>query len=155
MAEYPVGPTLSHATLSRRTQLPLKVAPVTLVGRLVRLAPLDLARDIDALYAASNGQSVRVGDREAPAYDPETLVWRYMPAGPFGDATEMAATLRGQVEAADGLCLCVFDAPTDQPIGVVNYMNNMPAHLKVELGNIWYSPVVQRTGRTLKRRTCC
>lgn len=145
-ATYPVGPTLSDATLSRRARLPLKVAPVALTGQIVRLAPLDLALDIDALYAASNGQPMRMGEREAPAYDPEMLVWRYMPAGPFRDATEMAATLRGQVEAADGRCLCVFDVPTGQPVGVVNYMNNMPVHLKVELGNIWYSPVVQRTG---------
>jgi RimJ/RimL family protein N-acetyltransferase len=30
-------------------------------------------------------------------------------------------------------------------VGVTNYMNNFPQHLKVELGSIWYSPIVQRT----------
>jgi len=146
MADFPAGPTLSEAVLSRRTQLPLKVAPVTLTGKIVRLAPLDLARDVDALFAVSNGQPVRLGERKIPAYDAETMVWRYMPAGPFRNAGEMVTVLRGQVEAADGLCLCVFDVPTGQPVGVVTYMNNMPVHLKVELGNIWYSPIAQRIG---------
>lgn len=146
MTSFPVGPTLSEAVLSRRTQLPLKVAPATLTGTIVRLAPLDLARDVDALYAVSNGQPVRLGNREIAPYDADEMVWRYMPVGPFESVGEMATALREQVEAANGLCLCVFDAPTGRPIGAVNYMNNMPAHLKVELGSIWYSPIAQRTG---------
>jgi RimJ/RimL family protein N-acetyltransferase len=39
----------------------------------------------------------------------------------------------------------VIDLPTDRPIGVANYLNNMPEHLRVELGSIWYSPIAQRT----------
>jgi RimJ/RimL family protein N-acetyltransferase len=30
-------------------------------------------------------------------------------------------------------------------VGVVNVMSNVPAFLRIELGGIWYSPVVQRT----------
>ena len=45
----------------------------------------------------------------------------------------------------NGLCLTLIDVPTDQPVGVVTFMSNVPEHLKVELGNIWYSPLVQRT----------
>ena len=30
-------------------------------------------------------------------------------------------------------------------MGVVNLMSNVPAFLRIELGGIWYSPVVQRT----------
>jgi RimJ/RimL family protein N-acetyltransferase len=54
------------------------------------------------------------------------------------------------VEAPNGLCLCVFDVPTGQPVGAVNFMTNMPEHLKVELGSIWYSPLVQRTKANLE-----
>jgi RimJ/RimL family protein N-acetyltransferase len=50
------------------------------------------------------------------------------------------------VEAPNALCLCVFDLASSQPIGVTNFMNNAPADLKIELGGIWYSPVMQRTG---------
>jgi RimJ/RimL family protein N-acetyltransferase len=39
----------------------------------------------------------------------------------------------------------VRDAATSTLVGVINYMANMPAHLKIELGGIWYSPLVQRT----------
>ena len=35
---------------------------------------------------------------------------------------------------------------TGGQVGVVNFMNNLPEHLKVELGGIWYSPLAQRTG---------
>ena len=31
-------------------------------------------------------------------------------------------------------------------MGVVNLMSNDPLNLKIELGGIWYSPIVQRTG---------
>jgi RimJ/RimL family protein N-acetyltransferase len=32
------------------------------------------------------------------------------------------------------------------PVGVANFLANQPAHLKVELGSIWYGPIAQRTG---------
>jgi RimJ/RimL family protein N-acetyltransferase len=150
MIAFPVGPALPEDVLARARALPLKPAPVTLAGRHVRLVPLDLARDADALHAVSNGQPVTVGAHSAGAYDPETLVWRYLAGGPFASAAELAAFLRLQVEADNGLPFCVFDAVTDRQVGVVNMMANMPMHLKIELGNIWYSPVVQRTKANLE-----
>jgi RimJ/RimL family protein N-acetyltransferase len=132
--------------LLRRERLPLKVAPVTLEGAKVRLVPLDLARDVEALHAVSDGRAIRLGERAVGAYDAEFAIWRYLSSGPFADAAGLAGRLRSQVEAADGLCLCVVDVATGHPIGVVNFMSNSPEHLKVELGNIWYSPIVQGTG---------
>lgn len=144
---------LPDEVLARRTELPLKVAPVTLDGRCVRLVPLDLERDVEPLYAVSNGQPARLGDREVDVYDADAVIWRYMLAGPFSDSNEFAGYLRAQVEAPNGLCLCVVDVQTGQQVGVVNYMNNVPEHLKIELGSIWYSPLVQRTG-TNTEATC-
>ena len=57
----------------------------------------------------------------------------------------LSACLQKQVDAPNGLCLCVHDLSTHQPIGVANFMNNSPEHLKLELGSIWYSPLAQRT----------
>lgn len=145
MTAFPVGSTLAPEVVARREALPTKFAPVTLTGAYVQLRPLDLERDVAALHAVSNGQPARLGERSVEAYDPETIVWRYMGAGPFASAEELGRVLRAQVEAPNGLCLCVVDRATDQPVGVVTYMNNFPEHLKVELGNIWYSPLVQRT----------
>lgn len=150
MPDYRTGSPLPPGVVALRDQLPLKPAPVTLTGTHVRLQPLDLDRDVAALHAASNGQPARLNDRIVNAYDPEILVWRYMSGGPFATADDLARALRAQVDAPNGLALCVVDVPTGQPVGVVTYMNNFPEHLKVELGNIWYSPLVQRTKASLE-----
>ena len=136
---------LPDAVLALRTELPLKVAPVTLEGRSVRLAPLGLDRDAGPLFEISNGEPARLGDREIGSYDADEMVWRYMLGGPFENIEAFAAYLRALVEMPNGLCLTVFDVPTGQPVGVVTFMSNVPEHLKIELGNIWYSPLVQRT----------
>lgn len=145
MTSDPLGKPLPMETLEQRASLPLQVEPVTLEGRVVRLTPLDLNRDAAALHAVSNGQPARLGEREIGAYDPDALIWRYMFAGPFATLDDFVAYLRPQVDAPNGLCFCVRDQATGQPVGVVNYMNNAPEHLKIELGSIWYSPLVQRT----------
>ena len=140
------GAELGDDVLARRSSLPLKPDPVTLAGSLVRLEPLDPGRDVGPLHAVSNGQPARLGDREVPAYDPDALIWRYMSGGPFARAEDLAGWLRPQAEAPNVLALCVRHAATGQPLGVATYMANMPEHLKVELGSIWYSPLAQRTG---------
>jgi RimJ/RimL family protein N-acetyltransferase len=140
------GARLDDDVLARRGRLPLRIAPVTLVGCSVRLAPLDLERDVEALHAVSNGQPAGLGDRRVEAYDADAVIWQYMSGGPFDRAEDLATWLRPQVEAANGLCLGVFDAPTGRPIGAATFMSNVPEHLKVELGSIWYSPLAQRTG---------
>jgi len=141
-----LGLPLSTDVLARREHLPRKPAPVMLTGSLVRLAPLELDRDVVGLHAITNGQPAALGSRSVIAYDADALVWRYLFAGPFAQAVDLATWLHEQVDAPNGLCLCVFDLATRQQVGVTNFMNNVPEHLKVELGGIWYSPLAQRTG---------
>jgi RimJ/RimL family protein N-acetyltransferase len=141
-----LGVKLSDAVLERRAILPRKPEPVTLTGSIVSLVPLEVERDVEALYAASDGSPASWGDRHVDAYDPDELVWRYMPEGPFRDAAGLAEYLDTLVAAPDGLCLCVTDASSGQRLGVVNYQANHPEHLKIELGGIWFSPVAQRSG---------
>src|SRR5262245_61372467 len=148
--DVPTAPRLSDEILARSAQLPRQVAPVTLTGHHVRLEPLALERDVEPLFAVSCGQPISLGQRSIGAYDADELIWRYLFSGPFVNSAEMAAYLRPQVEAANGLCLCVFDVATNRQVGVLNYMNNFPEHLKIELGSIWYSPVVQRTKANLE-----
>jgi RimJ/RimL family protein N-acetyltransferase len=140
------GTPLADDVLRRRGDLPLKPAPVTLTGAIVQLRPLDLASDVPTLFAISNGQPARLGEREVEEYDADALIWRFMGGGPFADADGLAAWLRIQVEAPNVLCLAVVERASGQPIGVANFMSNEPAHLKIELGSIWYSPLAQRTG---------
>ena len=96
------------------------------------------------MFAVSNGNIASLGERVTEAYDPDERVWRYMSGGPFDSAGELADWFRKQVEAPNALCLCAFDLETNRPVGAANLMNNFPEHLKIELGNIWYSPLVQR-----------
>ena len=139
---------LSAEVLARRQQLPSKPAPVQLRGAagaaIVELRPLDLDRDTEALHAVSCGAAFSLGARSAPAYDPDDQVWRWMSGGPFADAAALRRWLGYQVDAADGLPLTVSVAGA--PVGVANYLANQPAHLKIELGSIWYGPIAQRTG---------
>lgn len=146
LADPRVGEALSADVLERRSALPLKPDPVTLTGARVRLAPIDPDRDVEALHAVSNGRPARLGDRAVDAYDPDLLIWRYMAAGPFATAEDLGAWLRALAAAPNGLTFTIFDLATDRPIGSASYMANMPEHLKIELGSIWYSPLAQRTG---------
>ncbi len=141
----PLPSPLSEPSLKLRGQLPLKPAPVTLNGRFVALRPLDMESDLLPLYAVSNGQPAQLGGRAIDAYDADALVWRYMFGGPFPTLDEFAAYCQRQVDAVNALCLCAVERESGHPIGMTNLMSNAPADLKIELGGIWYSPLVQRT----------
>lgn len=133
-------PPLPADVLARRDRLPVKPAAVVLTGQLVELRPLDLDGDSDALHAVSCGAAFA----GHPAYDPDERVWRWMSGGPFRDPGELRAWLGLQDNAADGRPFTVRAGGV--PVGVANLIANQPAHLKIELGSIWYGPSAQRTG---------
>jgi RimJ/RimL family protein N-acetyltransferase len=137
---------LPEPVLALRAQLPLKPAAVSLTGQRVRLEPAVAERDASPLFAVSNGDAITLGNRTVDTYDADALVWRYLSVGPFDALDAFRASLQRQVEAPNALCLCVFDQASNRQIGVTNLMNNVPADLKIELGGIWYSPIMQRTG---------
>ena len=126
-------------------QLPDKPSPVTLRGQYVRLEPLVMARDAKPLFEFSNGSPIQLGQRKVAAYDPDQSIWRYMFDGPFETIEDFETSLQSYVNAFNGLCMCVFDITSGDQIGVANLMSNSPAHLKIELGGIWYSPIAQGT----------
>src|SRR5688500_1820759 len=135
---------LPEDVLARCDLLPKKPAPVTLTGTVVMLRPLDLERDLDTLFAVSNGQPFTLGDRRIDAYDPEALIWRWMKGGPFADAAALRAYLAALIAAPDTLPLVVLVG--DTPVGVAVFMSNSPGDLRIELGSIWYGPIAQGTG---------
>ncbi len=144
------GAILSDSVLLCAKTLPARPDDVILDGRYVQLVPLQMEHDLEALHAVSNGNPINLNGKALEAYDSEELIWRYMSAGPFANTGQLASFLIPQVEAENGLCFCVLDKHSKQQVGVCNYMNNFPAHLKLELGNIWYSPIVQRTNTNLE-----
>jgi RimJ/RimL family protein N-acetyltransferase len=136
---------LTKAQLAKQKQLPMKPAPVVLTGQYVRLEPLVIARDAQPLFEVSNGCPITLGNRSIAAYDADALIWRYIIDGPFENIADFTSSLQAKVNATDGLCQCVFDLATQRQIGTINFISNNPLHLKIELGSIWYSPIVQRT----------
>jgi RimJ/RimL family protein N-acetyltransferase len=140
----PLHDPLPPEVLVRATALPIKPESVTLTGRFVELRPLDVERDAEALYRISNGEPITLGERHIEAYDADALIWRFMLGGPFADLEAMKAYLRGN-DGPAALPFTVVDRVLDHPVGVATYMNSIPAHLKIELGSIWYSPIAQRT----------
>ena len=126
--------------------LPLKPDPVHIAGRLVDIRPLEPAADSAALHRASCGDPIDLGHLRVGAYDPGALIWRYLAYGPFSTAAELEGALTALSGTPDLRALCVRDRSSGRPVGVVCLMSNSPAHRRVELGHIWYSPAVQGAG---------
>lgn len=142
----PFGDPLDPAILERRAGLPRKPDAVTLEGPRFQLRPLSLPADLEALHAISDGRAMRAGELATDTYDPALLVWRYLSAGPFTDADALGRWLSLQDGAPDGRPFSVLHRTTGQLVGVANLMSNHPEHLKIELGNIWYGRLAQRSG---------
>ncbi len=139
-------PQLSDEILAKRGRLPLKPAPVILNGSRFSMTPLDVSKDAVDLYVISNGNACRVGNYWTEAYDSDALIWRFMNSGPFSSLDAFSSFLTTLAEMPEGLAFSVRDRMTNKPVGMATYLNNVPAHLKIEIGHIWYSPLVQGHG---------
>ncbi len=103
-------------------------------GKLVSLAPVNPENDIDELFECSHGNA-----------EFEQL-WTYMPYGPFAGPDEMRVQyLDSCATSTDPQFLTVTDKTSGLKRGVVSFLNIVPNHLTIELGHIWYSPLVQRS----------
>jgi RimJ/RimL family protein N-acetyltransferase len=103
-----------------------------MVGRLCRLEMLDPARHADDLWAA-NG------------LDTESRNWTYLFVGPFASFADYRAWLEKVAAASDPLFHAIIDLKTGKAVGVATFMRIDPAHGVIEVGNINYSPLLQRT----------
>jgi RimJ/RimL family protein N-acetyltransferase len=141
---------LTPAQLERSRTLPLQPASIRTQGQYIHLEPLDPFRHAASLFAVSNGSAINWGSRTFAAYDPDRLIWSYMPQGPFDTLEQFCEYLMQRTKLPNERPFCVLDTNTGCPAGVISIMSNAPAHLKAELGGIWYSPIVQRTGANLE-----
>jgi RimJ/RimL family protein N-acetyltransferase len=99
-------------------------------GRLVRLEPL-LPAHAEALHAAN-------------ALDGEGRMWTYMGYGPFASA-EAYGTWVGEVTRdGDPMFYAVLGQEDSRPLGVASYLRIAPAAGAIEVGNIAFSPRIQR-----------
>jgi RimJ/RimL family protein N-acetyltransferase len=103
---------------------------VTLTGRYARVEKLDPARHADGLWQVLKG---------------EDEVWDYMAQGPFRDGREFANWLDERAVMLDPYTYVVCDYASGQPLGLMTLMEIRPAMRVIEVGNIVYSPKLQRT----------
>jgi N-acetyltransferase len=108
----------------------MKVEPVTLAGRVVRLEPMALAH-VDAL--------ARIG------LEPE--LWRWTPTAvtSFEDMRTYVSTALGEQQRGQALPFVVLDRTSGLVIGSTRYANISPPNRRLEIGWTWLEPLHQRT----------
>jgi RimJ/RimL family protein N-acetyltransferase len=102
-------------------------------GAHVVVRPLNPESDTEPLYALSH----------APTGDPS--IWTYLYEQPFADVRAYRDHLEARAAGEDPLFFVIADAQDGRPLGQVTYMSIEPEHGSIELGNIWFSPELQRT----------
>jgi RimJ/RimL family protein N-acetyltransferase len=105
-------------------------APVTLQGRYVTLEPLDAARHIAAIWQAVEGHDD---------------LWTWLAGGPYASATALIESLERWRTAENALLFAIVPMKTSLAAGWASYMRIKPAHGVIEVGNVFFSPSLQRT----------
>src|SRR5215468_7786421 len=103
-------------------------SPVTLAGRYGRVERLAPHHDA-ALWNAVKGHD---------------HIWTYMSYGPLADFAAFSAWLSGRVKLEDPYSYAIID-PSGQAVGIATLMEIRLAMRVIEVGNILYSPALQRT----------
>ncbi len=106
--------------------------PLTLPGRYVTLVPLEPRVHGDSLFRQTTG--VRNDE-----------LWRYLFEGPFANRTDFHAHLVEKATSDAAVFFAILNNSSGSAVGYASYLNIVPAHRSVEVGNILYSPILQRT----------
>src|SRR3990167_2222699 len=128
-----------------RPILPHKPVVQKLVGKYVSLELFNVERDAKLLWERTNGSPCSLGSKHVDSYDAEEVVWRYMFNSPQSDFEAFKNSLSDLVNGQNSNMYIVNDLESNTPVGAVGLINNFPQHLKIEMGNIFYSPLAQRT----------
>lgn len=104
-----------------------------LQGQHVTISRVDPDADIADLYELSH----RTDEFKA--------LWTYMFNGPFADQQAMYRWLSAIKDSHDPLFFTVYSHALRRKVGVFSLLNIVPEMGRLEFGNIWYSPVAQRT----------
>ncbi len=102
-------------------------------GATVSLEPLKPAIHTADLYELSHG------DQGSPA------IWDYLPYGPFPDISTFQSWLRSCAATADPMFFALRDSQSQRVCGMASYLNIVPLHGSIEIGHIWFAPLIQNT----------
>jgi RimJ/RimL family protein N-acetyltransferase len=123
VTDLPLGPIVDATPA-------LKPERVQLVGRHITLAPLAPAHAAE-LYGPAHG-----AEREP--------LWAYMGDGPYADETAFGAAIAAKAASLDPLYFAALDK-RGRPDGYLSLMRIEPANRVIEIGNILFTPALQRT----------
>ncbi len=101
-----------------------------LVGRTVRLAPIDVARQASDLFRAN-----AVDD----------AMWGFLPYGPFSSEAGYHRWMREAIDMDGTEFFAVQCQDTGRFVGVLSYLNIRSDHGTVEIGHVAFSKVLQQT----------
>jgi RimJ/RimL family protein N-acetyltransferase len=104
--------------------------PVTLRGRWVTLEPLSSARHAAAIWQAVEGHDA---------------VWDWLGDGPYASEAELAAALAVKESGVAARFFAIVPAETGKAAGYASYMRMDSANGVIEVGNVMFSPALQRT----------
>lgn len=121
----PVGPPLPGW---KGVERPPRTA---MAGRYCRVEPIDPARHAEDLYRAN-------------ALDPSRRNFTYLMSGPFDTFDAYRHWMESSCLGDDPLFHAIVDAGTGKAAGVASYMRIDPKNGVIEVGNINYSPLLQR-----------
>ena len=104
--------------------------PATLQGRYVTIEPLDAAKHAAALWQAVEGHDE---------------LWTWLAGGPYAGADAMIESLDKWRKAENAALFAIVPIETGLAVGWASYMRIKPAHGVIEVGNVLFSPALQRT----------
>ena len=99
-------------------------------GETVRLEPAEPARHAADLFKASEGA---------------TSLWDHLAYGPFENQAVFTDWLKERAASSDPLFYAIVDRASGRALGMASLMRIKPEHGVIEVGHIWFAPVLQRT----------
>ncbi|MEP1766829.1 MAG: GNAT family protein [Sulfitobacter sp.] len=102
----------------------------TMVGRYARLEPLSAEAHAALLYRA---------------FAEHDVVWDYLPYGPFSSASQYHRWVRDSVSGDEPRFFAIKNLQSGDWEGVASYLRINPEAGSIEVGNINFSPALQRT----------
>jgi RimJ/RimL family protein N-acetyltransferase len=124
-SEQTVGAIVEGASAKRPER-------TTLSGRAISLVPLDADAHADALFDGANG-----GDKDRS--------WTYLFDGPYTDRAVFRANIEAKAKSEDPLFFAIVDNASRKAVGYQTLLRIDPQHRVIEVGNILYTPAMQRT----------
>ncbi len=121
----PIGPLVAAGPARRPAR------DLVLDGEHVRLVRLDPPAHAASLYANAHG--------------PEAArAWLYLGVGPFADSASFRTFLDGFAASEDPFALAILDRASGEPLGYATFMRIDPPNGVIEVGNILFTPKLQR-----------